>query len=162
MAEDFLTCPLCGFEFSPDDAPCHHGCPMKSACNLTKCPVCDYEFPGHSRSVSWLESLLGRRPRKRKGAADGLVQLGNGDRCLDRGDGLLTVRELAGGESAEVVHLEAPDADRSNALAVFGLVPGCEVTLLQRLPSFVLQIGETMLALDAEVAGTIVVRRETA
>jgi Fe2+ transport system protein FeoA len=160
MAERFLTCPLCGFEFSPDDAPCHHGCPMKSACNLTKCPVCDYEFPGPSRSVSWLEALFGRR-RKHKGAGDGLVQLG-GDRCLDRGDGLLTVRELAGGESAEVVHLEAEDADRSNALAVFGLVPGCEVTLVQRLPSFVLQIGETMLALDAEVAGSIVVRRAAA
>jgi hypothetical protein len=33
------------------------------------------------------------------------------------------------------------------------------VALLQRHPSYVLQIGETTLALDAEVAGSIVVRR---
>lgn len=142
MAERFLTCPLCGFEFDPADTLCQHGCPLHSACNLTRCPMCGYEFPQTPRAVSWLRRLFGRR-RDRAAPPAGLV----------------TVRDLRGGERAEVVHLAAEGSSRSNALAVFGLVPGSEVALLQRHPSYVLQIGETTLALDAEVAGSIVVRR---
>ena len=142
MAERFLTCPLCGFEFDPEDTLCQHGCPLHTACNLTRCPMCAYEFPRTPKAVSWLRRLLGERGR-RAGAPSGRS----------------TVRELRGGERAEVLHLAAEGSSRSNALAVFGLVPGSQVALLQRHPSYVLQIGETTLALDAEVAGSIVVRR---
>jgi Fe2+ transport system protein FeoA len=169
MAEPLLTCPLCGFEFSPADTSCHHGCPFQSACSLTRCPLCEYEFPATPKSVSWLQGWLRRRrearARRRQPVpaaarkAPGCVAAAI---CADREGALLTVRELSGGERAEVVHLEAEDAGRSNTLAVFGLVPGSEITLLQRLPSYVLQVGETMLALDAEVAGSIVVRRPAA
>lgn len=145
MADRFLTCPLCGFEFSPADTLCEHGCPLHSACSLIRCPVCDYEFPETPKSVSWLKSLFERRPEKSTGPSQ-----------------LVTVRELSGGESAEVVHLGEETPDRSNSLAVFGLVPGSEITLVQRHPSYVIQVGETVLALDAEVAGSIIVRRPAA
>ena len=32
MAERYLICPLCGFEFEAQDAVCAHGCPMRSHC----------------------------------------------------------------------------------------------------------------------------------
>lgn len=64
-------------------------------------------------------------------------------------DALLTVKDLSGGDSPA----------RRNHLAVFALVPGSEIRLLQRYPSFVAEIGETILALDADVAGDIVVAR---
>ncbi len=51
---------------------------------------------------------------------------------------------------------------RPNALAVFGLVPGVEVTLIQRRPSCVVRVGETDLALDPEIAREVVVRTEPA
>lgn len=169
MAEPLLTCPLCGFEFSPADTSCHHGCPFQSACSLTRCPLCEYEFPATPKSVSWLQGWLQRRRETRARRRERMTAAARkapgcvaGAICADREGVLLTVRELSGGERAEVVHLEAEDAGRSNALAVFGLVPGSEITLLQRLPSYVLQVGETMLALDAEVAGSIVVRRPAA
>jgi Fe2+ transport system protein FeoA len=136
----FVTCPLCGFEFEPGDTVCQHGCPLRSACGLVRCPGCDYEFPETPKAVSWFRRLFGRP-----------------DECASPG-GMRTVRDLAHGERAEVVHLSGTSSGRSNALAVFGLVPGSEVVLLQRLPSYVLQVGETVLALEEAVAASIVVR----
>jgi len=171
MAESFLnrrlqTCPLCGFEFDPTDTACHHGCPLQTACSLTRCPLCEYEFPETPKSISRLRGWwLGWRRRRASAAPTANPSRGASPAaaiCADRDGQLLTVREMAGGDHARVVHLEAEDEGRSNALAVFGLVPGSEVTLVQRLPSYVLQVGETMLALDAEVAGSIVVRRAAA
>jgi DtxR family Mn-dependent transcriptional regulator len=46
-------------------------------------------------------------------------------------------------------------SDRHNSLAVFGVVPGAEITLLQQQPACVVQIGETQLALDPEIAESI-------
>ena len=74
--------------------------------------------------------------------------------------GVLTVRDLQGGESAEVVCLGGDSPSRRNNLAVFGLVPGSEILVLQRYPSYVVRVGETVLALDADVAGDIVVRQK--
>ena len=143
MVEQLLTCPLCGFEFERADSLCGHGCPLGAACNLARCPVCEYEFPEKPASVSWLHRLLG----KAEAAAP----------CP--GDGLLTVKDLRPGDLGEVLSLSGDSPSRRNNLAVFGLIPGSEVRLLQRYPSFVLRIGETVLALDGEVAGDIVVRR---
>jgi Fe2+ transport system protein FeoA len=143
VGSTFVICPLCGFEFEPGDTACAHGCPLRTACGLIRCPGCDYEFPETPRAVSWLRRLFGR----------GEASAGSGE--------LLTVCDLARGERAEVVHLSTTSAGRSNALAVFGLVPGSEIVLLQRLPSYVLQVGETVLALEEAVAASIVVRRPT-
>lgn len=145
MAEPFLTCPLCGFEFHAADTACQHGCPLRSACGLVRCPGCDYEFPETPKAVSWLRRLFGR----------GAEECGSPA-------GMRTVRELAPGERAEVVLLSGASSSRSNALAVFGLVPGSQVVLLQRRPSYVIEVGETVLALEEAVAAAIVVRAASA
>ena len=155
MAERLLTCPLCGFEFAKGDTVCQHGCPLRTACNLNRCPVCDYEFPDVPQCVSWYENVVRWLRRDHQPARADAP-------CPDRRDSMLTVRELASGERVVVVHLADDTPVRSNALAVFGLTPGTEVTLVQRHPSFVVQVGETLLALDADVAGSIVVRRPAA
>jgi Fe2+ transport system protein FeoA len=113
-------------------------------CNLARCPSCAYEFPEQMPSGSWLRRLF-----RREDAAP----------CALPEDGLMTVKGLAAGETAEILCLAGDSPSRRNNLAVFGLVPGSEIRLLQRVPSFVIEIGETVLALDAEVAGDIVVRR---
>lgn len=148
--ERFVSCPLCGFEFAPLDTLCEHGCPLRSACGLVRCPMCDYEFPETPRSVSWLRSLFASPWSRRHREPP---------ETRSPGSHLLTVRELASGEQVEVVHLGEETPDRSNSLAVFGLTPGSEITLVQRHPAYVVQVGETLLALDGEVAGSIVVRR---
>jgi Fe2+ transport system protein FeoA len=148
MVEHFLTCPLCGFEFRKSDSLCHHGCPLGAMCNLNRCPYCEYEFPEGPQKGSWLRRLL-----QRKEAAP-VPPLPD--------EGLLTVKTLAAGERAEVLCLAGDSPSRRNHLAVFGLVPGSELRLLQRHPSFVVEIGETVLALDADVAGDIVLKRPAA
>jgi len=148
MAEHFLTCPLCGFEFQKSDSLCHHGCPLGALCNLARCPACEYEFPEQLPGKSWLRRLF------HQGGAAAVPPMPE--------DGLLTVKGLDAGESAEVLCLAGESSSRRNHRAVFGLVPGSEVRLVQRYPSFVLEIGETVLALDNDVAGDIVVKRPAA
>lgn len=60
MAEPFLTCPLCGFEFQKSDSLCYHGCPLGSMCNLVRCPACEHEFPEQLPGTSWLWRLFHR------------------------------------------------------------------------------------------------------
>jgi Fe2+ transport system protein FeoA len=141
MDDRHLICSLCGFEFEPTDALCDHGCPMRSACDLVKCPSCDYEFPKKLKAVSWLRELLVRRAEPEQAPCE---------ICRPMTD-------LDGGERARVVSLT--DRGRRNSLAVFGLVPGSEVRLLQRRPAFVVQVGETQLAIEAEIAAGIFVER---
>jgi Fe2+ transport system protein FeoA len=140
-----LTCPLCGFQFERADTLCHHGCPLATHCNLARCPVCEYEFPERLPSLGWMKRLFGRRGRPPRTVGGSAV-------------GPATVASLEGGERAEIVCL-AGNAARRNTLAVFGVVPGNEITLVQRRPSYVVQVGETLLALEGAVAADIVVRR---
>lgn len=141
MADRFIVCPLCGFEFAPGDTLCQHGCPMRTYCNLIRCPSCDYEFPSKPAAVSWLARLLGREGQP-------------GDELCER---VQLVSELAPGETREVVSLGA-SASRRSSLSVFGLVPGSELTLVQQRPACVVRVGETELALDPEIAREILVR----
>lgn len=145
LTDQLLTCPFCGFEFERADSLCGHGCPLGAACHLARCPVCEYEFPEKPATVSWLRRLLGKTEATPP--------------PLCPGDGMLTVKDLRPGELGEVLGLAGDSPARRNNLAVFGLIPGSEVRLVQRYPSFVLRVGETVLALDREVAGDIVVRR---
>ena len=148
MAEHFLICPLCGFEFQKTEALCHHGCPLGAMCHLARCPACEYEFPEQMPGDSWLRRLF----RKKETVTVPPMP----------DEGLLTVKGLAAGENVEVLCLGGDSPSRRNHLAVFGLVPGAQLRLLQRYPSFVIEIGETVLALDEDVAGDVVVKRRAA
>jgi Fe2+ transport system protein FeoA len=137
----WITCPMCGFEFDRTDTRCEHGCPLGAFCNLVSCPNCDYEFPDRPQRTSWLWRLLRRKD------PDPLFP-----------EGVQSAASLAPGESAEVVCLGSSRSPRYSALAVYGLVAGAEITLIQRRPSCVIRIDETELALDPEIAEEILVR----
>jgi DtxR family Mn-dependent transcriptional regulator len=70
-----------------------------------------------------------------------------------------SVKELESGRKASVLCLGGGSTSRRNSLAVFGLVPGAELTVLQQQPTCVIRIGETELALDADIARGIMVER---
>ena len=138
---------MCGFEFEKTDTLCTHGCPLGALCSLSRCPSCDYEFTEKPRVVSWLGRLLGR----------------NG--CIKEGTPAPSVRDMKSGEWALVrgvaSHADAQEAGnrRRNMLAAFGLIAGSEVQLIQRHPAYVVRVGETELALDAEIAQEILIER---
>jgi Fe2+ transport system protein FeoA len=57
------------------------------------------------------------------------------------------------------VCLGGDNGSRHNNLAVFGLTADAEITLIQQIPSCVLKVGETELAVDPEIADEILVER---
>ena len=142
MADEYLTCPFCGFEFSKQDTLCHHGCPLGATCRLNRCPNCQYEFAEQPKAVSWLSGVFRRRERRQ-----------------DLPEDVVTVRDLRAGERARVLCLGGGSSTRHNNLAVFGVVPGAEITLVQQRPAPVLRVGETELAVDPAIAREILVER---
>jgi Fe2+ transport system protein FeoA len=142
VADEYVTCPFCGFEFATQDTLCHHGCPLGAMCRMNRCPNCQYEFAEQPKAVSWVSSLLRRRKR--------LPELP---------EHVVSVRDLRPGERARVLCLGGGPSTRHNNLAVFGVVPGADVTLVQQRPAPVLRVGETELAVDPAIAREILVER---
>lgn len=139
-----FRCALCGFEFEHQDTACVKGCPLGSACSLTRCPSCGYEFPGEPRTWVWLKRLFGGRAAR-----------------LPSNGGTVGLPDLEEGESAELVRIEGTNPKRKNALAVYGVVPGCRIVLQQKRPAFVIRVGETELALEESIAREFLVKRPT-
>lgn len=69
--------------------------------------------------------------------------------------------EMDPGEEGRILFISPKTHTRLDRLMSMGIAPGDHIRLHQRSPSYVVQMGETMLALDKEVAGDIYVRVET-
>lgn len=136
------TCPLCGLEYQPGGDTCkQHGCPIAiGGCATQHCPRCGYTMPDESRSSA---ARLIRRIFRRQPA-------------LAHAAGSLA--ELPAGSTGVVDRLQGPP-DLLARLTAQGLAPGVAVHLLQRLPTFVIEVGETTLGLEKEVAAGIVLKQ---
>lgn len=62
---------------------------------------------------------------------------------------------LGEGVSARVVRLDEPGSTGTAHLVALGVIPGAEVTLLQRYPAFVMRVGHTEFAVDDRLARRI-------
>jgi DtxR family transcriptional regulator, Mn-dependent transcriptional regulator len=71
---------------------------------------------------------------------------------------LVRVPDLGVGQRGRIALIAPTSHARLDRLGAYGIVPGAEVRLHQKFPSFVLQLGETTVALDAGIAGAIFVR----
>ncbi|MBI3297231.1 MAG: metal-dependent transcriptional regulator [Elusimicrobia bacterium] len=65
---------------------------------------------------------------------------------------------LREGEGGRVAYLSAPDSPDAQRLLSLGLVPGAALILEQRRPAFVVRAGANTVAMEAAVAGGIIVR----
>jgi len=139
LRPNYFHCSLCGFEFEKDDASCHTSCALSKYCKLIRCPNCGYEFPEPSPMPAWLQKLMGRPtevpPRT-----------------------LMRLDEGSEGTTYELVCLNGSHASRRTALAVYGLVPGCRLSLTQKRPSFIIRVGETELAFEGNIAREMFVK----
>jgi DtxR family transcriptional regulator, Mn-dependent transcriptional regulator len=68
------------------------------------------------------------------------------------------LRHFELGATGRIVFIAPKFHDRMDRLAALGVIPGSELRLHQRSPSYVIEIGETTIALDAEIAGEIFVK----
>lgn len=65
--------------------------------------------------------------------------------------------ELPSGTAARIVRLDDPESRHAEHLGNFGIAPGTRIVLRQKHPTFVIEIGGTLLALERAVARTLVV-----
>jgi Fe2+ transport system protein FeoA len=139
------TCPLCGFAYEPGGDACQaSGCPLAtSSCRKLHCPRCGYDVPDESASVlaRWVRRMFS----------------GNGVDGRPSADGVRRLVDLPAGTKATVERIEGPPALVAQITAQ-GLVAGTTLELRQRRPGFVVEIGETTLAMERGVAAGIWVR----
>ncbi|MBI3449330.1 MAG: metal-dependent transcriptional regulator [Acidobacteria bacterium] len=67
--------------------------------------------------------------------------------------------DLAAGDSARVVFMTPRSRSSLDRIATLGVVPGAMIRLTQKSPAVVLAVGETLVAVDREIADEIFVRR---
>ena len=139
------TCPLCAFEYEPGDESCRaSGCPFASkACRKLHCPRCGYSVPDERASAlaRLVRRLLGERPRVER------VQ-------REATDAPFRLSEAPVRTRGAVSHIDAAPA-LSAQLAAQGIVAGTVLRLAQRHPAFIIEVGETVLAVERSVAHSV-------
>ncbi len=71
---------------------------------------------------------------------------------------VVPLSQLADGARARIAFLASRTPGRVSRLLPFGIAPGSELRLRQRAPAFVIEVGETTLALEASVAREVFVQ----
>jgi DtxR family Mn-dependent transcriptional regulator len=64
------------------------------------------------------------------------------------------------GATARIVFIAPRYHDRMDRLAALGVTPGCDVRLHQKHPACVVEVGETTIALDPQIAEEVYVKRK--
>ena len=71
---------------------------------------------------------------------------------------LMSLNDLPVGQSARLAYITSSTHKRLNQLTSVGLLPGVTIQLHQRSPAFVIDVGQTSLALDEQMVSGIYVR----
>jgi len=66
---------------------------------------------------------------------------------------------LPAGTEGRIVYIVPRERERLSRLTSLGIVPGAHVRIQQKVPAFVLALGETTLAVDPAIAGEIYVKK---
>jgi len=72
---------------------------------------------------------------------------------------VIPLEELGLGEEGRIVFIAPKSHQRLDRLSTLGIVPGSVLRMHQKNPSYVLQIGETTLALDRDIVKNIYVKK---
>jgi DtxR family Mn-dependent transcriptional regulator len=67
----------------------------------------------------------------------------------------MPLAELKTGQSGKIAYIHTHDRQMLQKIMAMGALPGTSVTLLQRFPSFVFQLGQSQFAIDKNVADQI-------
>ncbi len=86
-----------------------------------------------------------------------------GDCCIEARQqgqpGIVALTELKSGESGEIAYLAASDDKKMQKLMSMGVLPGSQVTLMQKFPSYIFKVGHSQFAVDDMLAREIHIRR---
>jgi DtxR family Mn-dependent transcriptional regulator len=66
--------------------------------------------------------------------------------------------ELVVGQKGKIAYIHSQEPQKLQKLMGMGVMPGMNVTLITRFPSYVFQLGQTQIAVDKDIAQDIYVR----
>ncbi len=119
--------------------------------------ACEFEHILSSGVADSICTLLGHPPTCPHGKP-----IPRGECCVRHqrhiGPLVIPLTELPVGEDARVVFIHTRTHERLHRLSPLGIIPGATIRMHQRRPSIVLQIEETSLAIDEEIAQEIFVK----
>jgi ferrous iron transport protein A len=76
-------------------------------------------------------------------------------------NGEMSLVDLKSNESARIIKIGTNDMTKLRKMMAFGIMPGVEVTMIQKYPALVIQIGYTQVALDEAIASEVLIHRRT-
>ncbi len=125
-----MKCTLCGYNFDENEAPrsCK-GCPVMKGCKLIRCPNCSFETP---REPKWIKYLKKR--------------------------GEVAMTKLNVNQKGKIARINTHDHKKLQKIMAMGVLPGMPITLIQKFPSYVFQVGQSQFAIDKELASCIYVK----
>ena len=86
-----------------------------------------------------------------------------GDCCVEarrQGEpGIVALTELKPGEAGEIAYLSASDDKKMQKLMSMGVLPGSDLCLVQKFPSFIFKVGHSQFAVDDILAREIHIRK---
>jgi len=71
---------------------------------------------------------------------------------------IIALSKLEPHKKARVSHIKTEDKAMLQRIIAIGALPGIEIVLIQKFPSFVFQIGKSQFAVDKELASCIYVQ----
>lgn len=143
-----FSCPLCGHRFDPSANAGCASCPLNAGCRIVCCPNCGHSTvdPRESRLARWATAILDRLGVGEAKPAP--LEIGGGARPLTTISAPCLVR---------VVDVAREGGERAERLRAYGLAPGATLEVLQQRPVTVIRIEHTELAVEAEIAGVLLV-----
>lgn len=72
---------------------------------------------------------------------------------------ICTLSNLEVGDSVTIAYLSAKGRGRLHKLSTLGVMPGVKIRVIQKFPSFLIQVEETQIAMERKVADNIYVKR---
>jgi len=144
MTISTVTCPLCGLGFDSHGQAGCRACPLAAGCKLTCCPSCGYSWiePEQTRSGRFLRRWIHRRQRRH---------------ACRRSSPAMTLAEVPAGWKARLCSWEGTPPRRRQQLRAYGLAESGWIHVLQHTPTTIIRIDLTELALENELATTILV-----
>lgn len=73
--------------------------------------------------------------------------------------GIVALTELKPGESGEIAYVAASDDKKMQKLMSMGVLPGSQLHLAQKFPSYIFKVGNSQFAVDDTLARDIHIRR---
>ncbi len=152
-----VICPLCRSTLDPDaqaracrHCPLHHlteGCALR----MIRCSVCGYHsFATEVEEIADGAETTDAEQRERIPDTAPASPAPTAATAVER-----RLDELPSAGNAVVTGFNGLSERATRRLMAYGLVPGARVTLLQRRPAYILRVGQSELALEAEIAASV-------